>query len=157
MKMKSLLLALGLGLIGQPGHAEIVVGFVTGLSGPVSSIGIPNSKGIKAGELLQGEIGGQKVRIIQLDDASNPTASTQNARKLVEEDHVDLLIGEAVAVLVREKFLLRTVALSQPKGKTRPLEIFTVLDQRNGAAEPAWLTAYEEGVRRYRQRDAASA
>jgi len=93
MKMKALSLALGLGLIAQPGHAEIVVGFVTGLSGPVSSIGIPNSKGIKAGELLQGEIGGEKVRIIQLDDASNPTASTQNARKLVEDDHVDLLIG----------------------------------------------------------------
>ena len=30
MKMKALSLALGLGLIAQPGHAEIVVGFVTG-------------------------------------------------------------------------------------------------------------------------------
>jgi branched-chain amino acid transport system substrate-binding protein len=93
MKMKALSLALGLGLVCQTGHAEILVGFVTGLSGPVSSIGIPNSKGVKAGELYTGKIGNENVRVIQLDDASNPTASTQNARKLVEEDHVDFLIG----------------------------------------------------------------
>ena len=93
IKTLSLALALALGLIGPAAHAEIVVGFVTGLSGPVSSIGIPNSKGLKAGEVYTGEIGGEKVRVIQLDDASDPTASTQNARKLVEDNHVDFLIG----------------------------------------------------------------
>ncbi|MGN6574038.1 MAG: ABC transporter substrate-binding protein [Pseudolabrys sp.] len=93
MNTKALSLALGLGLIAMPSHAEIVIGFVTGLSGPVSSIGIPNSKGIKAGELYSGKIGGETVRIIQLDDASDPSASTQNARKLVEDNHVDFLIG----------------------------------------------------------------
>jgi branched-chain amino acid transport system substrate-binding protein len=93
VKLKILSLAIGLGLIGQPCHAEILIGFVTGLSGPVSSIGIPNSKGLKAGELYTGDIGGQKIRVIQLDDASDPTSSTQNARKLIEENHVDMLIG----------------------------------------------------------------
>lgn len=93
MNTKALWLAIGLGLVSQSSHAEIVVGFVTGLSGPVSSIGIPNSKGVKAGEQFTGNIGGQKVRVIQLDDASDPTRSTQNARKLIEEDHVDVLIG----------------------------------------------------------------
>src|ERR1700761_1098301 len=93
VKLKTLSLAIGLGLIGQPCHAEILIGFVTGLSGPVSSIGIPNSKGLKAGELYTGDIGGQKIPVIQLDDASDPTSSTQNARKLIEENHVDMLIG----------------------------------------------------------------
>jgi len=93
MNTKALSLALGLGLIAVPAHTEIVIGFVTGLSGPVSSIGIPNSKGIKAGEAYTGKIGGETVRIIQLDDASDPSASTQNARKLVEDNHVDFLIG----------------------------------------------------------------
>ena len=93
MSSKVALLAATAILASLPARAEIVVGFVTGLSGPVSSIGIPNAKGLQAGVAYTGDIGGEKVRVIQLDDASNPTASTQNARKLVEQDHVDFLIG----------------------------------------------------------------
>src|SRR5258705_6984986 len=32
-------------------------------------------------------------KLVQLDDGGDPSASTRNARKLVEEDKVDLLIG----------------------------------------------------------------
>lgn len=83
--------------VPQAAQAEILVGFVTGLSGPVSSIGIPNAKGIAAGEAYVGEIGGEKVRVIQLDDASDATASARNARKLVEQEKVDILIGTSGA------------------------------------------------------------
>jgi len=86
-------------LLGAPpsARAEILVGFVTGLSGPVSSIGIPNAKGLAAGQAYIGEIDGEKVRVIQLDDASDPSASTRNARKLVEQEKVDILIGTSGA------------------------------------------------------------
>ena len=83
--------------LSQAAQADILVGFVTGLSGPVSSIGIPNAKGIAAGQAYVGEIGGEKVRVIQLDDGSDPTASTRNARKLAEQDKVDILIGTSGA------------------------------------------------------------
>ena len=83
--------------VPQAVQADILVGFVTGLSGPVSSIGIPNAKGIAAGETYVGEIGGEKVRLIQLDDASDATASARNARKLVEQEKVDILIGTSGA------------------------------------------------------------
>jgi branched-chain amino acid transport system substrate-binding protein len=83
--------------IPQFAHAEILVGFVTGLSGPVSSIGIPNGKGIAAGQAYVGEIGEEKLRVIQLDDGSDPTASARNARKLVEQEKVDILIGTSGA------------------------------------------------------------
>jgi branched-chain amino acid transport system substrate-binding protein len=78
-------------------QAEIVVGFVTGLSGPVSSIGIPNSRGIAAGFAYQSEVSGEKVRFVQLDDASDPSAATRNARKLIEEEKVDILLGTSGA------------------------------------------------------------
>jgi len=78
-------------------RADILVGFVTGLSGPVSSIGIPNAKGIAAGQAYIGEVGDEKLRVIQLDDGSDPTASARNARKLVEQDKVDILIGTSGA------------------------------------------------------------
>ena len=83
--------------VPQVGQAEILVGFVTGLSGPVSSIGIPNAKGLAAGEAYIGEVGGETLRVIQLDDGSDPTASARNARKLVEQEKVDILIGTSGA------------------------------------------------------------
>lgn len=96
--MKSLLASTVLLLAApQIARAEILVGFVTGLSGPVSSIGIPNGKGIAAGQAYVGEVGGEKVRVIQLDDASDATASARNARKLVEQEKVDILMGTSGA------------------------------------------------------------
>ena len=96
--IKSLLASTALLLAApQAVQAEILVGFVTGLSGPVSSIGIPNGKGIAAGQVYLGEIGGEKVRVIQLDDGSDPTASARNARKLVEQEKVDVLMGTSGA------------------------------------------------------------
>jgi branched-chain amino acid transport system substrate-binding protein len=78
-------------------HAEIKIGFVTSLSGAGSSIGIPYSRGIAAAYAYGSEVNGEKIRLIQLDDASDPSAATRNARKLVEEENVDLLIGTATA------------------------------------------------------------
>ncbi|MBN9063622.1 MAG: ABC transporter substrate-binding protein [Rhizobiales bacterium] len=89
--------ALSLMLVAAPARAEIVVGFVTGLSGPIASIGIPNSKGIAAGMAYRSEVGGEPIRVIQLDDASDPTAAVRNARKLVEQEKVDFLIGTSGA------------------------------------------------------------
>ena len=48
ISMKTLLASAALLVaVPQVGQAEILVGFVTGLSGPVSSIGIPNAKGLE--------------------------------------------------------------------------------------------------------------
>src|SRR5258707_4633293 len=94
---KTLLLGAALLLTAAPAHAEIVIGFVTGLSGPVSSIGVPNAKGLAAGQAYIGEIDGEKVRVIKLDEGSDPTASARNARKLVEQEKVDFLIGTSGA------------------------------------------------------------
>jgi branched-chain amino acid transport system substrate-binding protein len=73
--------------------ADITVGFVTSLSGPGASIGIPYEKGILAGHAFADKVGDLKVKLIRLDDASDPSASTRNARKLVQEEKVDVLIG----------------------------------------------------------------
>ncbi len=77
--------------------ADITVGFVTSLSGPGSSIGIPYGRGMQAANQYATSVGDQKIKLIQLDDGSDPSAATRNARKLVEEEKVDLLIGTATA------------------------------------------------------------
>lgn len=88
-------LTLGTSLAAQA--ADITVGFVTSLSGPISSIGIPYDQGIKAGYAHISEIGGNKVKLVSLDDASDPSSAAKNARKLIEEEKVDIIIGTAGA------------------------------------------------------------
>ena len=73
--------------------ADITIGFVTSLSGPGASIGIPYEKGILASHAYAEKIGDHKIKLIRLDDASDPSAATRNARKLVEEEKVDVLMG----------------------------------------------------------------
>lgn len=73
--------------------ADLKVGLSVSLSGPNSSLGIPYAKGMQAALAYKGEIGGRKVQLIVLDDASDPTTAGRNARKLIEEDKVDVLMG----------------------------------------------------------------
>jgi branched-chain amino acid transport system substrate-binding protein len=77
--------------------ADITVGFVTSLSGPASSIGLNYDKGMKAAYAWRSSAGGRQIKLIKLDDGSDPSAATQNARKLVQQDHVDFMIGTSSA------------------------------------------------------------
>src|SRR5215475_6934213 len=90
------IVAASLGLAGAA-QAQITVGFVTSQSGPGSSIGVLYDRGIKAAAEYAMSVGAEKIKLIQLDDGSDPSNATRNARKLVEENKVDLLIGTATA------------------------------------------------------------
>lgn len=69
---------------------EIKVGVVLSLSGPGASLGIPEKNTI---ELLPATLGGVPVRYTVLDDATDTVTATKQARRLVEEEKVDLIIG----------------------------------------------------------------
>ncbi|MDM0112617.1 ABC transporter substrate-binding protein [Variovorax sp. J22R133] len=73
--------------------ADLKVGLSVSLSGPNSSLGVPYSKGMQAAQAYKGEINGRKVQLIVLDDGSDPTTAGRNARKLIEEDKVDVIMG----------------------------------------------------------------
>src|SRR5882724_12440468 len=88
-------LAFAAAMLGGSARAEITVGVITSLSGPISSIGIPYGKGIATGVAAIGEIAGQKIKVVQLDDASDPSAAARAAHKLIEEDKIDILLGAA--------------------------------------------------------------
>ena len=75
--------------------ADLKVGFITSLSGPVSSLGIPYAKGIQAALVYKAEAAGRKITLVQFDDASDPSTAARNARKLIDEDKVDVIIGTA--------------------------------------------------------------
>src|SRR5258708_3402661 len=84
-------------LAASTAQAQVTVGFVTSQSGRGSSMGVLYDRGMKAAVEYANSIGAEKIKLIQLDDGSDPSAATRNARKLVEENKVDLLIGTATA------------------------------------------------------------
>ena len=88
------LLALVLAGAATSALADITVGVTLSTTGPAASLGIPEKNTIA---LLPKSIGGQKVNYIVLDDATDPTAASKNARKLVSEDKVDVIIGGSIS------------------------------------------------------------
>lgn len=72
--------------------AEITVGITLPLTGPASGLGIPMQNYFK---LWPTSIAGEPLKLIILDDATDPTKGVQNARRFVTEDKVDLIIGSA--------------------------------------------------------------
>jgi branched-chain amino acid transport system substrate-binding protein len=85
--------ALALGLVGAASAADLKVGLSVSLSGPNSSLGVPYAKGMQAAVAYKPEINGRKVQLIVLDDNSDPTTAGRNARKLIEEEKVDVIMG----------------------------------------------------------------
>jgi branched-chain amino acid transport system substrate-binding protein len=74
-------------------EAQIKVGITVSASGPGAALGQPQMRTVQA---LPKEIAGQKVTYVALDDESDPTKSAQNARKLIAEEKVDVLIGSSL-------------------------------------------------------------
>lgn len=87
------LTALVAGLALSALAADLKVGLSVSLSGPNSSLGVPYAKGMQAALAYKPEVNGRKIQLIVLDDSSDPTVAGRNARKLVDEDKVDVLMG----------------------------------------------------------------
>src|SRR5262245_20543246 len=125
-KMLSLTALIGGLVAASAAQADITIGFVTSLSGPGSSIGIPYGRGIAAAVEYKSEVNGEKIKLIQLDDGSDPSAATRNARKLVEEEKVDILIGTASSpstiamVAVANELKVPMIAISPIKAPKTP-------------------------------------
>ena len=88
--MKKTIVATLLSALAATVMADINVGVTLSATGPAASLGIPEKNTI---DLLPKTIGGQKVNYIVLDDASDTTTAVKNARKLISENKVDVLIG----------------------------------------------------------------
>ena len=88
--MKKTILATLLSALAVTALADINVGVTLSATGPAASLGIPEKNTI---DLLPKTIGGQKVNYIVLDDASDTTTAVNNARKLISENKVDVVIG----------------------------------------------------------------
>ena len=90
--MKRMLLTSALlGLFaGQAVAQEITVGVTLGATGPGASLGVHYKN---AFQLFPKTLGGQPVKYILLEDATDPANAAKNARKLIAEDKADVIMG----------------------------------------------------------------
>ena len=97
MKLKNNLMAMAIAaLVCSPALADIKIGVSLALTGPGSGLGIPMQNQLK---LFPQTIGGEKVQLIVLDDATDPGKGAANARRFVTEDKVDLIIGSCITTV----------------------------------------------------------
>lgn len=88
-KLKALVAAAALTASGLAA-ADITVGVIAPLTGPASGLGIPAGNQAK---LWPKTIAGEKLNVVVMDDASDPTQGVTHAKRFVTNDKVDILMG----------------------------------------------------------------
>ena len=73
-------------------HADNTIGVVQPLTGPASGLGIPVKNGIA---IWPKTIAGETLKVVVLDDATDPTTGVKDAQRLVTEDKADIIIGSS--------------------------------------------------------------
>jgi branched-chain amino acid transport system substrate-binding protein len=111
---RTALLGSALALAFAPAHADLTVGVILPLTGPASGLGIPTKNGLA---LWPETIAGEKVKLIILDDASDPTQGNKNARRLTTEDHADVIVGSTATPVA--------IAVSQVAAENQTVQLAT--------------------------------
>lgn len=78
----------------------IKIGVLLSTTGPVGFIGDPEQKSIELYVKRVNETGGilgRKVELVSYDDASDPARSSSLAKRLIESDRVDLILGGTIS------------------------------------------------------------
>lgn len=88
-------IALALGLLAAaPTLADVRVGVIFSATGPAASVGVTQQRTV---DILPKTLGGEKVEYVALDDASDTTTSVKNARRMLSEDKVDVIVGPSLS------------------------------------------------------------
>ncbi len=143
---------------GQP----LRVGYIQTLTGPTANVGKDNLDGFSLFlDSVGNSIAGRKVEVLSADDGGKPDVGVTKAKQLVENDHVDVLMGVnltpvcyAVAAYVRDAKVpfLETGncaaerLMTDPKFKSPYLTRFTFTGTGNW--DPAADWTYKKGYRK---------
>lgn len=93
-RMLHLSLAAAGALAAGGANAEIVIGVSLSLTGPAAALGTAPRNTM---QLFPDQIGGEKLRIVVLDDATDSATAAKNARRFITEEKADLIIGSTAS------------------------------------------------------------
>jgi branched-chain amino acid transport system substrate-binding protein len=81
---------------GTPAPSTLKIGVITSLTGPAAAFGQAHKNGyaVALDELnAKGGVKGQPIELVYYDDQSRPDQAVQGVSKLVDRDHVPLILG----------------------------------------------------------------
>ena len=141
---------------------SIKIGYIQTLTGPTANVGKDNLDGFTLYlDSVNNTIAGKKVEVVPADDGGKPDVGVTKAKQLVENDHVDLLMGinltpvcYAVAAYVRDAKVpfaetgncAAERLTTDPKFKSPYLTRFTFTGTGNW--DPAADWTYKKGYRK---------
>jgi branched-chain amino acid transport system substrate-binding protein len=161
LALKLSALAVAAGLSASALAQEIRIGLTGTFTGPNASVGIPYRN---TAEIYPPTLGGLPARWIVLDDGGDPTAGIKNARRFVDEDKVDAIVGSTSTPVATAMFDIanesRTLQIAMapvaiPAGKAAwlfnipqpvPLMVSAIVDdmKRRGIKTAAYI-GYADG------------
>jgi branched-chain amino acid transport system substrate-binding protein len=140
-------------------YADVTIGFSAPMSGPVAAVGQDQYDGFMLGiEQLGKKLGGQNVTVLREDDQLKPELGNQIARKFIDRDKVDVIVGLGFSNVLMAS-LPRivesgTVAIATNAGPS-PLagkgclpNVFATAWQNDGAAEAMGKYAQDSGYKK---------
>ncbi len=154
-----LLVAMVLGAAAAGAAEPLKIGLIDTLSSPAATAGPEMLDGFKLGiKDSGGTLGGRTIDLVVGDDQLKPDVGVQLARKMLDEDKVQLIAGiipsnvmlaVAHVVLPRHVFLLSLNAgPSQLAGAGCDPDFFSISYQNDTAAEAMGLWMQQHGVKR---------
>lgn len=117
-------------------RADITVGISMSQTGPSASLGIPQKNSLP---FWPERIGGEKLRVVVLDDASDPTTATKNARRFISEEKVDIILGSSSVA--------PSIAMSEVATEGRTVQIaFSPIELPKGKGDWTYRIAQPVGL-----------
>jgi len=129
-------LAAALACAAAVAHADVTIGISMSQTGPSASLGIPQKNSLP---FWPEKIGNEKLRVVVLDDASDPTTATKNARKFVSEEKVDIILGSSSVA--------PSIAMSEVAAEGKTVQIaFSPIELPKGKGEWTYRIAQPVGL-----------
>ncbi|MET0351230.1 MAG: ABC transporter substrate-binding protein [Rhizobacter sp.] len=117
-------------------HADVTIGISMSQTGPSASLGIPQKNSLP---FWPEKIGNEKLRVVVLDDASDPTTATKNARKFVSEEKVDIILGSSSVA--------PSIAMSEVAAEGKTVQIaFSPIELPKGKGDWTYRIAQPVGL-----------
>jgi branched-chain amino acid transport system substrate-binding protein len=136
-------------------HAQVKIGITEPLTGPAATLGIGSRDALS---LAPTKIGDVTVQFVVLDDATDTTRAVTNARQLIDQDHVDAIIGGSTAQACLAELAViaaggtPTICDTSSPAATTPMDaqrhwMFTVAAHNGVMAAPMFADMKAHGVK----------
>jgi branched-chain amino acid transport system substrate-binding protein len=140
-------------------QTPVKIGFLGTMSGPSAALGVDGLDGFKlAIALRDGKLGGMPVDIVVADDQLKPDVGAELAKRMVQRDKVDVLVGTTfsnVLMAVAGPVTRAGTFLVSPNAGPSPLagaecheNFFAVAFQNDQIYEPMGAYLNKKGVKR---------